>query len=98
MVDPRSAPRTDEHGRYGERTTWLAQFPQEEGSGMRHRQVNETPNQPRRDHTEGEESAAAATKAVSDAIRRQLTTPGSVPPEEQVRLLFADRAAHKGGA
>src|SRR6476661_6539134 len=51
----------------------------------------------RRDDTEAEESAAAATKAVSDAIRRQLTTPGSVPPEEQVRLLLADRAAHKGG-
>ena len=65
---------------------------------MRHRQVNETPNQPRRDHTEGEESAAAATKAVSDAIRRQLTTPGSVTPDEQVRLLLADRAAHTGGA
>ena len=58
---------------------------------MRHRQVNETPNQPQRDHTEAEESAAAATKAVSDAIRRQLTTPGSVGPDEQVRLLFADR-------
>jgi hypothetical protein len=65
---------------------------------MRHRQVNETPNQPRCDRTEAEESAAAATKAVSDAIRRQLTTPGSVGPDEQVRLLFADRAAHKGGA
>jgi len=63
---------------------------------MRHRRVNETPNQPRLDHTEAEESAAA-TKAVSDAIRRQLTTPGSVGPDEQVRLLLADRAAHKGG-
>ena len=65
---------------------------------MRHRQVNETPNQPRPDHSEAEKSAAAATIAVSDAIRRQLTTPGSVTPDEQVRLLLADRAAHMGWA
>ena len=65
---------------------------------MRHRQVNETLNQHRRDSTEAEKSAAAATKAASDAIRRQLTTPGSVTPDEQVRLLLADRAAHTGGA
>ena len=60
---------------------------------MRNRRVNETPNQDRRDPTEAETSAAA-TRAVSDAIRRQLTTPGSVTPDEQVRLLLADRAAH----
>ena len=76
----------------------VAQLPQEEGSGMRHREVKETPNQHRRDPSEAENSAAAATRAVSDAIRRQLTTPGSVPPDEQVRLLLADRAAHMGGA
>jgi len=64
---------------------------------MRHRQVKETPNQPRRDPNEADKSAAAATKAVSDAIRRQLTTPGSITPDEQVRLLLADRDAHTGG-
>ena len=76
----------------------VAQLLQEEGSGMRHRQLNETPNQHRRNLSEAEKSAAAATNAVSDAIRRQLTTPGSVTPDEQVRLLLADRAAHMGGA
>ena len=65
---------------------------------MRHRQVSETPNQSRRDPYEAENSAAAATIAVSDAIRRQLTTPGSVTPDEQVRLLLAERAAHTAGA
>ena len=68
--------------------------PAGKGSGMRHRQVNETPNQPRRDPSEAEKSAMA----VSDAVRRQLTTPGSVTPDEQLRLLLADRAAHTGGA
>ena len=65
---------------------------------MRHRQVSETPNQSRRDPYDTENSAAAATIAVSDAIRRQLTTPGSVTPDEQVRLLLAERAAHTAGA
>ena len=63
----------------------VAQLRQEEGSGMRHRQVNETPNQPRRDPSEAEKSATAATIAVSDAIRRQLTTPGSVTPNQPRR-------------
>jgi len=64
---------------------------------MRQRNVSETPNQPRPGPSEAEKSAAAATKAMSDAIRRQLTTPGSVPPDEQIRLLLADRDAHTSG-
>ena len=72
----------------------VAQLAQEEGSGMRYRRVNETPNQPQRYPSAAEKSAIA----VSDAIRRQLTTPGSVTPDEQLRLLLADRAAHTGGA
>jgi hypothetical protein len=74
--------------------TWLASR-RKKALEMRHRRVNEKPNQHRRDPSEAQKSAAA-TRAVSDAIRRQLTTPGSVTPDEQVRLLLADRAAHTG--
>lgn len=40
------------------------------------------------------ETAAQAAAAVAEAVRHNLTSPGSVTPAEQLRLTFADRAAH----
>jgi|GEM_PF-6465612 len=40
-------------------------------------------------------AAHVAAAAMAAAVRRQLTTPGSVPPGEQLLLMLADRRAHQ---
>jgi len=39
--------------------------------------------------------AAAAAAAMTAAVRRQLHTPGCVSPQDQIRLILADRNAHQ---
>ena len=46
------------------------------------------------DSTRAAHVAAGAAAAMAAAVRRQLTTPGSVPPGEQLLLMLADRDAH----
>ena len=43
------------------------------------------------------EAAHVAEGAVAAAVRRQLNSPGSVPPGEQLELILADRRAHQLG-
>ena len=45
--------------------------------------------------TEAARLAAGTATAMAAAVRRQLTTPGSVPPGEQLSLLLADRRSHQ---
>jgi hypothetical protein len=45
-------------------------------------------------HPAATDGAALAAAAMADAIRHNLTFPGSVPPAEQFRLTLADRAAN----
>jgi len=39
-------------------------------------------------------AAALAAAALAEAVRRNLTAPGSVPPAEQFHLMLADRVAN----
>lgn len=39
-------------------------------------------------------SVLAVDTALADAVRRQLTKPGSIPPQQQLQLIMADRAVH----
>ena len=39
-------------------------------------------------------SVLAVDTALAEAVRRQLTKPGSIPPQQQLQLIMADRAVH----
>lgn len=45
-------------------------------------------------HHAGTTASARAAAALADAVRRNLTIPGSVPPVEQFHLMLADRVAN----
>ncbi len=45
--------------------------------------------------TDSGQASVDAAAAMAAAVRRQLTFPGSVPPEEQLSLMLADRRAHQ---
>ena len=45
-------------------------------------------------HRPAVERPDVTAAAVAAAVRHNLTSPGSVPPAEQFRLIHADRTAH----